>query len=177
MEGVPVRLSAFGSPLIAALVIASPATAAEPRNGPTLRPVTENARLLLEDTLARSRTARAIAEQLDATDLIVHVAFTSLPNVKGGVTMLVATAGPSRYVRILINQWLPRWECGPILAHELWHTLEIAKSPITRDTAGMRELYRNARSEATGHDRFDTEEARSVQRLVDAELRRRDGES
>jgi hypothetical protein len=76
-----------------------------------------------------------------------------------------------------VSRWLPRWDRGPILAHELWHALEIARAPEVRDEAGMRLLYRNARSQAADDNRFDTPSARSVQRTVSEELRRSAGVS
>jgi hypothetical protein len=148
------------------------AAAAEPRSGPAIRPVGQDERRLLDETLAGSATARAIAAELAATDVIVYVAYTPSPAIKTGTTALVITAGTWRYVRIQISRWLAGWDHGPVLAHELWHAVEIARAPDVRDDAGMRLLYRNARTEVADQHRFDTAAARDVQRTVHVELRR-----
>ena len=167
---------AFGAPaaLAAAEVgnIAGGSSSTAPAQN--VRSVDRDGRIaeLLREGMAMSATLRGLVAALEASDVIVHVSFAHSPALNGYLTHQLTAAGSHRYLRVVLKARLSNRESIPVLAHELQHALEVARSPEVRDSEAMRELFRRigtpALNSALVHE---TEEALRVQRQVRAELR------
>ena len=122
--------------------------------------------------LARSAVFRALAAELQESDVIVHIITTaSLPEGVGGTTRLAGRSGTHRYVRIVLDPLLPVNQRTAILGHELQHAREIAASPAS-DAEGVRRLYQRIGQRVSGAlDVFDTHAAASAGRRVWDDLR------
>jgi hypothetical protein len=155
--------------VVTAVLAGSPSSEGRSDGGPAVRAGSERVRALLERTLLDSPTARALAADLAATDVIVYVELTSSPRIARAATMFVVGTPERRFLRIAISASLSPWEHGPMLAHELRHALEIARAPEVRDRDALRDLYqRIGRVEADS--RFESAAALDTERAVRAEL-------
>ena len=122
------------------VVVAAPFPAAA-QSQRRVRALDVAAAAALERGLVHSPLFRRLVAELEASDLIVHVVTgIALPAKAAGVTRLVWAGPRDRYVRIMISGDLPRAQRPAILAHELQHACEIARSPA-RDTAAVRSLF------------------------------------
>jgi len=154
-------------PLLAVSLLASMSVASAPSTGAPpygVRPATPMARSIIDDASDRSATIRALLDDLSQTDLIVHVHMRQDRPSREGITMLVTATALARYVRIDILGRLPPGRRAEVLAHELWHALEIAGAPEVRDDTGMRELF-NRIGWRSGRQ-FETAAALAVERWV-----------
>lgn len=95
----------------------------------TPRPLDPIAVEAFEQALARSAIVRELVEQLESSDVIVHIESSrSLPFGIGGTTRFVTSRGGYRYVRITISADLSGRTRSAILGHELQHACEVAHS-------------------------------------------------
>lgn len=156
--------------VVAAALAGSPASKGRPDGGPAVRAESERARALLERTLVDSPTARALAADLAATDVIVYVELTSSPRIARAATMFVVGTRERRFLRIAISASLSPWDHGPMLAHELRHALEIARAPEVRDRDALRDLYQRIGRVEADNSRFESAAALDTERTVRAEL-------
>ena len=171
-DGVPAYVAAS---LILGLLAAGPdrppvASAVTDR----VRAESPELRTLIDTTAARSPTVRQLMARLGCTDAIVYVEIVSSPQIPTGRTLLVATAGGARFLRIGINVGLSDTDRSALLGHELQHAIEIAEHGEVRDTAAVRRLFERI-GRARGGDRYETEAARDVEWAVRAELRTKIG--
>jgi hypothetical protein len=147
------------------------AAADRPHLPPTPRVrAADNARRVLADAAAQSRTIRELCDRLDASDVIVYVEITGSPLVPTARTKLVTATPDARFLRIAINNNTAPFDVAPLLAHELQHAVEIAEHEDVRDDTGVRRLYAAIGHEAAA-DQFETDAARQTERAVRAELR------
>lgn len=135
-----------------------------------LRPLDGCAAELLAALLDRSAIVRALAGELQTSDLIVHIEISPyLPAGLGGTTRFAASRGGRRYVRVTISSHLRLMDRMAMLGHELQHVREMAQSSA-RDTRQLRAWYDKA-----GHRQrqnvYETTAALHLERLVRAELR------
>jgi hypothetical protein len=145
---------------LAILVAAAVPCAAAP--GARVRGASPTETRLIQDLLARSDTARALAAEIDATDLIVYVQLTGDQAAGRGATRLV-TAGPLyRYLRIVVGAMTHPKDRGPLLAHELQHAVEIGRAPEVRDEEGLRQLYWRIGEDSRAQFAFETSAAREI---------------
>jgi hypothetical protein len=154
-------------PILLVLLLAS--AAASPA-APHLRGASARETALIEELLARSAIARALAAEIEARDVIVYVQMTRTLARSRAVTGLVTAAGGTRYIRITIGAVPHRDDLAALLAHELQHATEIARSPNVTDDAGLRRLYRAIGEERGAGNAFETAAARDVGARVRAEL-------
>jgi len=154
-------------PLLAVPVLASLSFMSLPPDGASpfgVRPATPMAQEIIDDASERSPTIRALLDDLSGTDLIVHVDLRyDRPSYQGRTTFVTATAW-ARYVHIDILERLSPARRAEVLAHELWHALEIAGAPEVRDDTGMRELFTRIGWRSGRH--FETAAAQAVERWV-----------
>ncbi len=134
----------------------------------------------LAHTVERSAIARTLIQQIESSNVIVHIESSAyMPDGLGGTTRFVTSRGGYRYVRITLAAGLPLRHRGAILAHELQHAWEVARSTAT----GLEELKRLFQHE--GHREgqyYETRAAVEVERSVWLELtgralRRRSGQA
>ena len=119
----------------------------------------------------RSRTFAGLLAAIDRSDVIVYIERAhSMPAKLDGRLLLLPLANNHRYLRIQVRADLPRDELIPLIAHELQHALEIAEQPGVRDQAAMVSLYQRIGEASLGAHAYDTAAARSMGKLVRAEL-------
>jgi len=154
--------------VVSLLVCASPA----PAQTPHVRPMDAVARLALERGVEESARFRALLDELDASNVIVHVmAVRSLPLGVVGTMRFVGSIGETRYIRVHIAATSPPALRVATLAHELEHACEVARSPATTHDA-VRDLYRRIGAEVPGaRDAYETAAAQLIGAEVLAELR------
>ncbi len=109
--------------------------------------------------------------ELAASDLIVHIVTTAtLPPGVSGTTRLVTHLGGARHLRVELASSLTLKMRVAILAHELQHACELARSGARTPNA-VRALYQTIGRMADGRaERFETGDAERVGRLVWVEL-------
>jgi hypothetical protein len=137
----------------------------------SIRPVDRLALAAYELGQQRSDHFRDLVAELDRSDVIVHVVTThELPPRVAGTTRFVALIQGSRYVRVHLALSLTPKLRVAMLAHELQHACELARSDATSPSA-VRDLYlsigRAVTSIANG---FETAVAEQSGRTVWEEL-------
>lgn len=153
------------------LVLLLAATAAPAT--PHLRGASDHETALIQDLLARSATARALASEIECRDVIVYVESTRTLSRGRAVTRFVTASNGVRYLRITLGPVPHRDDLAALLAHELQHVTEIARAPDVVDDAGVLRLYRAIGEERGAGNAFETAAAREVGAQVRAELSRR----
>jgi hypothetical protein len=137
--------------------------------------MTDKCRSLVQEGASQSAYLRALLDELERTDVIVHLVVLVGPQ-SGGIekapawlSFTVAT-DKSRYLRATLDTWQAGyWDSIPLLAHELQHALEVARAPEVRDASTFERLYQRI-GWGTGASAFETAEARATTRAVRAEL-------
>lgn len=121
----------------------------------------------LEEIYRLSPAARVIIDELERSDLIVHVQPMPLHLRRqfNGMMRFVLAAGNRRFLRLTINEQLPADRRAAALAHELQHALEVARADGVDNAAAFAALYRSIGRESGG-DRagscFETDAAQRV---------------
>jgi len=156
--------------LILMVLLLASATAAPVT--PHLRGASAREKALIDELLARSATARALAAEIEARDVIVYVQMTRTLARTRAMTGFVTASGGIRYLRITLGAVRDRDDLAALLAHELQHATEIARSPTVKDDAGVRRLYRAIGEERGPGNAFETAAARDVADRVRSELSR-----
>jgi hypothetical protein len=111
-------------------------------------------------------------DAVERTDVVVYVTDSECEgdNARNAYLRFVGRAAGLRYVSVYVDRYrISPTERIAFFGHELQHALEIAAAPGVRDAAGLRQLYRRIGWES-GRDRFETDAARAVTRLVTDEL-------
>jgi hypothetical protein len=153
-------LSIFCVVLFPSVVLAGPFTP---------RPLDAVAAETFAHAVERSTIARTLVTRLESSTVIVHiVSSASLPGGIGGTTRFVTTRGDYRYLRITLSSALPLRQRSAILAHELQHAWEVARSPAST-VVELRRLF-----EGEGHragEYYETPAAMAIERSVLVELK------
>lgn len=140
---------------------------------PRVRPESTQTIALLNDLLARSRTARALVDALNRSDVIAYVRHrTFTTTTLDGRTGFVRSAAPTRMLIIELScqrSWL---EQMVTLGHELQHATEIAADRTVVDPASMVRYFDRigVRTSVRGELSFETAQARDVAARVRQEL-------
>ena len=154
-------------PLLLLLVVATP-SAADPM--PRLRGVSPAETRIIHDLLSRSSTARALADRIGSTDLIVYVELRAdLTSIRASTRFVSATDG-GRFLRVVLGAMSTPLERAMLLGHELQHVLEIGLDPGVRDDRGLRRLYARIGEDRNARFAFETTAARDVGERVRREL-------
>lgn len=137
---------------------------------PRLRPLSDQAAQVLAAGRRWSPTIRTMLDQIEQSDIILHIDFTLKHDVPRAVTRLVTATTDFRYVRVSVNPRQTSARRLELFAHELQHVLEIAAAPEVRDQAAMVEYFKRigTRSRVTGN--FETDAALAVELTVRGEL-------
>jgi hypothetical protein len=130
--------------LAAALVTARSAPAgADPPLDPHIRSSQPELVAALAAGRRGSATLRALADRIDASDLVVYLVRERPPDDDVAArTRLVAAAGGRRYVLVAIDPKYGGCRLLSLLGHELRHAVEIADEPSVVDAASLAALYR-----------------------------------
>lgn len=129
---------------------------------------------LIDSGVRRSHSFAALVLALHETDVIVYIErVKALPGFVDGLTFLIPSQDPQRYVRIQVRQALQPDETIALLAHELRHALEVASDPSVTTKEAFIALYERIGQAVPGSDsRFDTPAAQKMGRMVRRELGR-----
>jgi hypothetical protein len=146
--------------------IVPPAAAAVPR----LRGTSTKETRLIEYLLAHSATARALAEELESSDLIIYVELTASEAGGHAATRFVVATDSYRFLRIVVGAMTHPADRAALLAHELQHAVEIARAREVRDDEGVRRLYRRIGDDRAARHSFETTAAREIGLRVRREL-------
>jgi hypothetical protein len=151
----------------------SAAIAAQPsRMAPDARVRGVSARVVgvINGGAARSRTFRALVDQIGRTDGIVYVAEAQCGNgVRACLLLTMTLMGPNRVLRILVDPKKEDCELVGSIGHELQHAIEVLSHRTVRSGSAMTLLYKKEGSKEGGH--FETDAAIKAGNAVRAELR------
>lgn len=115
------------SPLAAQADGLGPRTAAE---GWRVRGLDPALQALIEKGMSRSPTFRRLVTELGTTDVVVHLRQQRMPDgFRGFLMHHVLESNGVRYLRIGIDARGPDGRVIPLIAHELQHALEVARTP------------------------------------------------
>jgi len=141
---------------------------------PHLRPDTKDARLFVDEALARSAVIRELDARLNESDVTVYVRFRAFSEIglEGRLRLVGATA-LQRYVLVELACVRPRVFQIATFAHELFHALEIASTPWIVNNATLAAYYERAGIRlGRGIDgrTYETQAARDTAALVTREM-------
>ncbi len=158
--------------LVASLAISFPDVNPAHSQEPHVRALDPVAAGALERGQQRSRRLRELVRELNRSDVIVHVVTTQgLTAGVAGTTRFVARLGGARYLRVDLASTLSFDLQVVILAHELQHACEVARSEASSSGA-VRALYQDIGRAVSGHaDVFETTDAVRIGAEVRNELR------
>ena len=142
---------------------------------PRLRGASPRETAIIADLIARSPTARALADGLEAVDVIVYVEIDRKLRRGHGVTRFVAATPSARFLRVTLAPAGHADDLAALLAHELQHVVEIARAPDVIDSRGVRRLYRTIGDDRSATSAFETVAAQEVALQVRRELGRGSG--
>lgn len=150
--------------------------AAEPGTrpgGPRIRPQDARTAKFLDQGLKRSPTMRALANRIEAGDVIVYVGVSPfMKSHLSGALSFVTTGGDFRYVRASINSDLVPDLMIATLAHEFQHVIEVLDEPTVVDDHSLAQLYRRIgiASSNGSQSQWETLAAQAMGRQVRREL-------
>ncbi len=154
------------------LVVASAQLAAapfEPSPNAGVRPLSRQTAALLDDALRRSPLVRSEVDVIDASDVVVYLTevFKSESGEPNASLRFLSSGGGKRYLVVRLDRWNLSWNDRLVLlAHELQHAVEVARSPGARDLVSFSALFRRIGWEMRA-GRFETDGA------VEASMRMR----
>ena len=152
-----------------------------PCNGSTPRPSAPHVRstdAVVLATLARgsahSATFRRLLEQLEMSDVIVHVERRPRWERPHGATRFIAATPYARYLRITIAATDASDAIVALLGHELRHAVETADAPEVVDESSFHALYRRIGHASCAPPQWCFDTATAVRTGIDVytELRR-----
>lgn len=142
---------------------------------PSVRGAGRLMRQVIADGIARSPTFAALVAELGRTNVIVYVegAHVLPANIAARLSFLGASQTEYRYLRVQVHIKLDPNERLALVAHELQHALEVARSPAVRDERTLELLYQEIGERHRIERQYDTAAARETGRQVRHELRTR----
>lgn len=131
----------------------------------------------LADSARQSPTLRALVDELALSDLIVHILGAPVYQSRrlAGTMHFVSTVGGRRYLRITVDEGLPRDVRAAILAHELQHAVEVARARWVVDVRSLGLLYERIGRRSCACRRgacYETVDAQRTEARVLMEMRR-----
>lgn len=130
----------------------------------------------LRDSYRTSPTIRSLVDELEQSDLVIHVTGLSADESTrfSGTTRFVTVAGGRRFLRIAVNEQLMGDAQAGILGHEFQHAVEVAREPWVVDQLTFEGLYRHIGQPSSAGSRvptYDTAGARHAGERVMSKLR------
>ena len=129
---------------------------------------------LIEAGLSRSTTFRSLVATLDESDVIVYLeSKTTRQNLGGYLSHEVVVRGGYRYLRIAIDTNGSEGRLVPLLAHELQHAIEVARSPDAIDAESLEQLFvrLSVRFGCGATTCSETQPAKDIEHIVSDELK------
>ncbi len=161
------------------LSIIATAASADPLPVPVVRVLSPRLAQTLCDAARVSPTLRALLHALERSDLIVHVTGRSpvtsarVSRRLAGTMHLIAVTPTRRFLRITVDESLSPNRRAAVLAHELWHALEVARAPHVVDRRSFEALYQHIGHRSFGMSSwYDTRGAVAAGDRVFEEIRR-----
>jgi hypothetical protein len=140
---------------------------------PRFRPTDIAAVETFDRALACCPTIRALARDVEASDLIVYVETGFVQQPAMARTVLMGAGTNTRYVRVTLHRLTSPDNLIELLGHELQHAVEIARAPEVRDTDAMLALYKRIGFHRRTATHFETMAARQIATRVRAEVAKR----
>ncbi len=139
---------------------------------PHVRSEQPELRALIDAGIRRSNTLAALVAALNASDVIVFIeARMKMPaRVHGYLAHTVITIGDLRGLRIAVSSLLYPDYCLSVIAHELYHALEVAEAADVRSDAAITKFYERMDWSKCRLGLCETGDASRVQELVLREL-------
>ena len=169
--GAAVVLAVLGSPLRASATEPGAAIGQPSLMAPEarVRGVSPRMVAVINDATARSKTVRALVDQIGRTDGIVYVAEGQCGHGVSACLLLTMTLmGPNRVLRILVDPGREDCEVMGLIGHELQHAVEVLSHRTIRSGSAMTLLYEKEGSKKGGL--FETDAAIKAGNAVRAEL-------
>jgi hypothetical protein len=157
-------------PLVLLVAVATAASLTSPSLH-NVRGASPRETALLRELVARSASARALTAQIGSEAVIVYVEIRASMPRGHGATRLAATTPSARFIRITLAPGAHPDDLAALLAHELQHALEIARSDVTSND-DLRRLYRAIGEDRSASVAFETVAAQEVGARVRQELSR-----
>ena len=163
----------FTAVLISSALLQMATPPATPWDGMAVRNIRPGTSLLhsvLTSAYAKSRTFRELADEVEASRVIAFVASGQCDGRFAACLRLLSLDGDRTSVRIVVDT-IGRHptELAALLAHELEHTVEIARSGGVRSAGDFQILFeRVGRRHANG---YETARAQEIARTVEREIR------
>lgn len=160
--------------LVSSMPKADPAAAAAAAPMVRVRAMSESARSILQDAVARSPTVAHLVELLQTARVFVFVDTRIDPAIPTGQTSLLTATSEGRYLHVVLNPALPINRRIELLGHELQHAFEIAGADSVRDSESFRrhfaEFGRALGAPNSYETAFETDAAQDVERAVRRDL-------
>jgi len=137
----------------------------------TPRPLDAISAETLAHAIERSAITRTLIEHLESSNVIVHIVTAAQMEYGiGGTMRFVTSRGGYRYLRITLGARLPLKQRSSILAHELQHAWEVARSPAS-NVEELKRLFENEGHRASEYgEYYETRAAIEIERNVRMEL-------
>ena len=125
-------------------------------------------RVLIEDVFKRSPTFRGLVDRVERSTIVIYVRLGACRSRSAACLDYVGTAAALTYLRATLDHFnrSPATLAG-LLAHEVYHALEVAEARVNSADEFRRFLDRNARQTTAG---YETDNARVIGRRVEDEL-------
>lgn len=137
-----------------------------------IRPGTLLLRSVITTAYVKSRTFRELADEVEAARVVAFISSGQCEGRFAACLRLLSADGNRASVRIVIDTiGRDPTEIAALLAHELEHTAEIARSGGVRSAQEFRVLF-----ETLGHHHaggYETARAQEIARAVEREMRER----
>ena len=146
--------------------------AAAGSDGPRVRSTDAGMLERLSEGRSQSVTFRALVDDLEQTNTIVYVEYgiCGFGHYRACLPHAVTIAGGHRYIRVLVDPGESGAHQLSLIAHELQHALEIARTPGIRCaddiTALFRRIGRSPHCPGGMPDCFETSDALATGRVV-----------
>jgi hypothetical protein len=119
-----------------------------------------------------SPTFRRLVEELNASDVMVHVRHHRMRDgFRGYLVHDVLESNGIRYLQIAVDARGPATRLIPLIAHELQHALEVARVPSVGRSLAIADHFEKIADHPCRAKCFETAAAVSVQEDVSRELR------
>jgi hypothetical protein len=138
---------------------------------PHVRTVERKVASLIDLGVARSVTFRQLVDQLNASDVVVYVAFKQTRDGLGAyLAHDIIVAGGRRYLHVAIETLGTDRHIVARLGHELQHALEVAQALDARDAAALERLFTRLDVRSICKGCFETAAALRIQAAIETEL-------
>ena len=139
---------------------------------PSVRALSDCARVTLADARRRSATVARLVAELQRADMIVLIDTRADPALPTGRTILIGTAAGVRFVHVLLNSMMSVYDRIEYLGHELQHAVEIAEDPLAVDGPSLRRRFAAIGWEPPDSTRYRPTFETDGARLVSLQIRR-----